>query len=58
MTYRARIAGRELVRPLDDDGAVVIQGVKAYGRTATARHVAAVGDWLRMQASSPVIQRG
>ncbi len=57
MTYRARIAGRELVRPLDDVGAVVVEGVKAYGKTATARQVAAVGDWLRMQASSLCIQR-
>lgn len=41
MTYRARIADRELVRRLDANGAVVIEGVKACGKTATARQVAA-----------------
>ena len=38
---RARIADRELVRRLDANGAVVIEGVKACGKTATARQVAA-----------------
>ena len=41
MTYRARIADRELVRRLDANGAVVIEGAKACGKTATARQVAA-----------------
>ena len=41
MTYRARIADRELERRLDANGAVVIEGVKACGKTATARQVAA-----------------
>ena len=41
MTYRARIADRELLRRLDANGAVVIEGVKACGKTATARQVAA-----------------
>ena len=41
MTYRARIADRELVHRLDANGAVVIEGVKACGKTATARQVAA-----------------
>ena len=41
MTYRPRIADRELVRRLDANGAVVIEGVKACGKTATARQVAA-----------------
>ena len=41
MTYRARIADRELVRRLDANGAVVIEGVKVCGKTATARQVAA-----------------
>jgi len=41
MTYLARIADRELVRRLDANGAVVIEGVKACGKTATARQVAA-----------------
>jgi hypothetical protein len=41
MTYRERIADRELVRRLDANGAVVIEGVKACGKTATARQVAA-----------------
>ena len=41
MTYRARIADRELLRRLDANGAVVIEGVKGCGKTATARQVAA-----------------
>ena len=41
MTYRARIADRELIRRLDATGAVVIEGAKACGKTATARRVAA-----------------
>ena len=41
MTYLERIADHELVRLLDANGAVVIEGVKACGKTATARQVAA-----------------
>ena len=41
MTYRARIADHQLARRLDANGAVVIEGVKACGKTATARQVAA-----------------
>ena len=41
MTYSERIADHELARRLDANGAVVIEGVKACGKTATARQVAA-----------------
>ncbi|WP_405277217.1 ATP-binding protein [Gaopeijia maritima] len=39
--YRSRIADGELVRRLDATGAVVIEGPKACGKTATARQQAA-----------------
>jgi len=41
MTYRKRIVESELARKLASTGAVVIEGPKACGKTATARQVAA-----------------
>ena len=40
MVYRTRIVDDELVRRLGSMGAVVIEGPKACGKTATARQVA------------------
>ena len=41
MTYRARVVDSELAKRLASTGAVVIEGPKACGKTATARQVAA-----------------
>jgi len=41
MAYRKRIVEIELARKLASTGAVVIEGPKACGKTATARQVAA-----------------
>ncbi|MDO8502403.1 MAG: DUF4143 domain-containing protein [Gemmatimonadaceae bacterium] len=41
MTYQARVVDSELARRLASTGAVVIEGPKACGKTATARQVAA-----------------
>lgn len=40
-TYRARVVDAELVSRLSSMGAVVIEGPKASGKTATARQIAA-----------------
>src|SRR3989338_3003115 len=41
MAYRKRIVDAELARRLSSTGAVVIEGPKACGKTATARQLAA-----------------
>ena len=41
MIYRSRVVDEELVARLSSTGAVVIEGPKAVGKTATARHIAA-----------------
>ncbi|MEK6543829.1 MAG: AAA family ATPase, partial [Elusimicrobiota bacterium] len=41
MTYRPRVVDEELIRRLSSTGAVVIEGPKACGKTATAREIAA-----------------
>jgi uncharacterized protein len=41
MDYRSRIADGEIIRRLEAMGAVVVEGPKACGKTATARQHAA-----------------
>lgn len=52
MAYRKRIVESELARKLASTGAVVIEGPKACGKTATARQVAASEVLLDVDAAA------
>ncbi len=52
MSYQARIADEELVERLSATGAVVVEGPKACGKTATARQIAASEVLLDIDANA------
>jgi uncharacterized protein len=52
MGYQARIADEELVERLSATGAVVVEGPKACGKTATARQIAASEVLLDVDANA------
>ncbi len=52
MAYRPRVVDEELGARLAATGAVVIEGAKAVGKTATARHVAASEVLLDVDANA------
>ena len=52
MTYQARVVDAELVSRLSSTGAVVIEGPKACGKTATARQIAASEVLLDVDANA------